>query len=179
MPELFSLRIAGGSLLETSDRELREELLQKLVDQRLTGPSVQLSVDPSRLPIRELPHGTYASLFTMYEAFCKMAKEESGGRTLFYEVATLWKSCLKFHKKTVHQVCWTCSELRAKIANSTEPWVSESVANWVVIQSFSLAESCCRMGFAYCSFILISGLCLPCKSFQRTSFTLHFAVERP
>lgn len=116
------LRIAPGSLLETSDRELRADLLQKLVDQRLMGPTAQicLNPDPSKLPIRELPHGSYATLFVMYLAFCRMSNEQPAGRTLFYEVAMEWKSCLKFHKKCTHQVCSTCSELRAKIQNASE-----------------------------------------------------------
>jgi hypothetical protein len=71
-------------------------------------------------PIRELPHGSYATLFVMYLAFCRMSKEQPAGRTLFYEVAMEWKSCLKFHKKCTHQVCSTCSELRAKIQNASE-----------------------------------------------------------
>lgn len=122
------MRIASGSLLETSDRELREDLLQKLVDQRLMGPSAQicLNPDPSKLPIRELPHGSYANLFVMYLAFCRMSNEQPAGKSLFYQAAMEWKSCLKFHKKSVHQVCSVCAELKAKIQHASDACTSLS-----------------------------------------------------
>lgn len=106
--------------METSDRELQEDLLHKLVDQRLMGPTAQISLnpDPAKLPIRDLPYGTYASLYVMYVAFCKVSNEPPAGRTLFYDAASEWKSCLKFRKKTVHAVCSICSELRAKIEHA-------------------------------------------------------------
>lgn len=72
-----------GSLLDKSDRELREDLLQKLVDQRLMGATAQLhmNMDPTKLPIRELPHGSYQSLYVMYVAFCKMSNQEHASRS--------------------------------------------------------------------------------------------------
>lgn len=124
---MAATRIASGSLLDVSDQQLREDLLQKLVDQRLMGPTAQmvLNTDPSRLPMRELPHGSWSNLYLMYLAFCRMSHEIPAGRTLFFEAAKEWKSCLKFHKKTVHQVCSVCSFLRAKIQHAHDSCLNQ------------------------------------------------------
>ena len=103
--------------METSDQQLREDLLQKLVDARLMGPSAQLcfNQDPSQLPMRELPHGNYASVCLLYAAYSRAMNEKVAGKTLFYKCAEPWKKCLKFNKKTVHAICSTCAKLKAKI----------------------------------------------------------------
>ena len=115
-------RIASGSLIEASDQQLRENILQKLVDQRLMGATVQINfnAEPAKLPMRELPHGSFANLYLLYCAFCRMMGEPPAGKTLFYQASQEWRCCLRFHKKTTHQMCKTCSILRAAIQNATE-----------------------------------------------------------
>jgi len=54
----------------------------------------------------------------MYLAFCRMSKEEPAGRTYFYEAAVEWKGCMRFHKKSTHQLCSTCSKLKAAIESA-------------------------------------------------------------
>ncbi|CAK9046671.1 unnamed protein product [Durusdinium trenchii] len=99
------LWIAPKSLLEKSDQQLREDLLNKLVDSRLMGPTAQLCFghDPKQLPMRELPHGCYWNVYMMYTAYCRMMGEEPAGKSLFYSTVRAWDSCLKFHKKTDFQ----------------------------------------------------------------------------
>ena len=108
--------------MEKSDQQLREDLLQKMVDARLMGPTVQLlEQDPEKLPMRELPHGNFASVYLLYAAYARAGHEVAAGKTLFYQCAQPWKKCLRFHKKTVHALCATCSKLKAKIQNSRDP----------------------------------------------------------
>ena len=111
------------SLLEISDEQLRENLLARLIDAKLMGPGLQVGFnsDPEGLPERKLPHGNFATLYIMYESFCNAAGEEPASRTVFYEVGKRWKVCLRFHKPSVHSKCWTCSTLKARIANAVEP----------------------------------------------------------
>lgn len=113
-------------MLEISDeqlRQLRENLLARLIDAKLMGPGLQVGFnhDPEGLPERKLPHGNFATLYIMYESFCKAAGEEPASRTVFYQVGKRWKVCLRFHKPSVHSKCWTCSTLKARIANAIEP----------------------------------------------------------
>ncbi|CAL1131997.1 unnamed protein product [Cladocopium goreaui] len=110
------------SLLEISDEQLRENLLARLIDAKLMGPGLQVGFnhDPEGLPERKLPHGNFATLYIMYESFCKAAGEEPASRTVFYQVGKRWKVCLRFHKPSVHSKCWTCSTLKARIANAID-----------------------------------------------------------
>ena len=107
-------------MLDTSDEDLRQQLLQKLIDQKLTGPTKQImDCDPRRLEQRELPFGNIANLFAMYLAYCRASNLLPAGKSTFYAVAQLWLStCLKFMRKCTHAVCWTCSTLRAAIRNA-------------------------------------------------------------
>ena len=81
------------------------------------GPSRQIfEGQPESLPPRELPHGNVANLFLMFAAYCKSMQVETACKSLFYKIAKRWLgTCLKFHKKSVHAVCQTCSRLRAAI----------------------------------------------------------------
>ena len=117
------LRDHPKSLLEISDEQLRENLLARLIDAKLMGPGLQVGFnhDPEGLPERKLPHGNFATLYIMYESFCKASGEEPASRTVFYQVGKRWKVCLRFHKPSVHSKCWTCSTLKARIANAIEP----------------------------------------------------------
>eukprot|EP00435_Cladocopium_sp_Y103_P018893 s3522_g4.t1 len=110
------------SLLEISDDQLRENLLARLIDAKLMGPGLQLgfSHEPEGLPERKLPHGNFATLYIMYQSFCKAAGEEPASRSVFYAVGKRWKVCLRFHKPSVHSKCWTCSTLKARIANAVD-----------------------------------------------------------
>ncbi|CAL1156707.1 unnamed protein product [Cladocopium goreaui] len=66
--------VSGSDAAFSREEEhLKEELLKKLIHRKLTGPTVEImeSMDPTKLPVRELPPGTTASLYVMYLAFCK------------------------------------------------------------------------------------------------------------
>ena len=108
--------------MDASDKQIREDLLQKLVDARLMGATSQLANQcPDLLPMRVLPHGNFANVFVLYMAFARSIGEEPAGKTLFYQIAQEWKKCLRFHKKTVHAQCAICAKLKSKIQNAREP----------------------------------------------------------
>ena len=129
------LRIASKQLLANADDCVRDEILQRLIDARLLGPSMQIAFNhtPDTLPLRELPHGSWSELYLLYQAFVK-SKATGGGevemasRATFFAEAQRWHTCLKFHQKTHHAQCFICSRLRAALQNATDtchlqqPW---------------------------------------------------------
>lgn len=111
-------------MIEEDDKVLQQELLQRLVDNKLTGPSMQVSFycNPQHLPEKKLPHGNLSSLFALYCAYSQEQDQEAAGRSIFYTVAQKWKVCLKFHKPSMHSVCTTCTSLKSQLANATATW---------------------------------------------------------
>ena len=60
----FQSRDAPKSMLDMDDERLRQDLLDRLVDQKLTGPTLQIgNADPSKLVTKELPYWNMANLF--------------------------------------------------------------------------------------------------------------------
>lgn len=117
-----NLRVASKGALKKADEELKEELMQRLVDSKLLGAALQVSFnhDPARLPLRELPHGSWSELFLMYKSYAGVKNEPHACRATFFQVAQEWKQCLRFHKKTQHAQCATCAHLRSLLQNTTE-----------------------------------------------------------
>ena len=107
-------------MIDQSEKKLREDLLEKLIDNKLTGPTLQISFhcNPDQLPEKKLPHGNWASLYVLYRAYADVQGEEAAGKSVFYRVARKWKACLRFHKPSMHSVCKTCATIKAQIAQS-------------------------------------------------------------
>lgn len=116
-----------------ADEGLRDELLQRLVDTRLVGPYLQVAFNhrPERLPLRELPHGSWSELFLVYNSFCKVKGEMPASRSTFFAVATEWRQCLRFHKKTQHAQCLTCARLRAALHRAKAPGLYRAASSFV------------------------------------------------
>ena len=116
---------AETSTNTTSDAGLREELLRKLVDRQLLGPTreILLESDISSLPIRELPPGNTSSLFLMYLAFMRSSSNEGSpaSKSTFFAVAKTWRPCLRFRRKSDHAMCFECSNLKKQIQKCKEP----------------------------------------------------------
>lgn len=110
------------ALLSKSDESLRQELLQRLVEHRLLGPTRQVTeMQPDALPMRELPPGNTAALYLMYIAFMRQCSQAAvASRSTFYEVAKAWRCCLKFRRKTEHSMCLTCQTLKAAIHDASD-----------------------------------------------------------
>lgn len=115
------------TMVESSNKELRQDLLERLIDAKLTGPTLQLSFqcNPQLLPMKRLPHGNWANLYLMYRSYVESSSglESTAGRSLFYDVARKWKVCLRFHKPSVHSICTTCSTIKARLADATVSWL--------------------------------------------------------
>ena len=76
---LYSCRFESGATKQATahDEQLREDLVQKLIQQKLLGPTRQVTeLDPCSLPMLDLPPGNLAALYLMYVAFCRTS---SGG----------------------------------------------------------------------------------------------------
>ena len=117
-----SPRIASKHNLAEGGEELRQELLERLIDCRLMNASTQISFnrDPTRLPLRELPHGSWNNVFLLYVSYCKTAGDPVASRSTFFALAKVWRSCLRFHKRSQHQMCETCSSLKMRIRHAAE-----------------------------------------------------------
>ena len=120
--EISNPRMMAKSNINKDDDSLREELFQRLIDNRLMGPFAQITFnqDPTRLALRELPHGNWSNVFVMYQAHCRAHGETPASKSTFFGVADRWRTALRFHKKTQHQVCLTCSTLKSRIRNAKD-----------------------------------------------------------
>ena len=107
--------------LTKTDDELREQLLKRLISDKLMAPSRQATeLKPGILPLRELPPGNTASLFLMYIAYMKTSDVAPAGKTTCYEIAKQWRTCLRFRRATEHSMCLVCQTLKAAIHNATD-----------------------------------------------------------
>lgn len=132
-------RGSAKSMLEQDDSKLQQELLQKLADHKLTGPTLQLSFycDPKCLPPKLLPHGNLSCLFALYCAYSNAVEgQEPAGRSVFYAVAQKWRACLRFHKQSNHSACTTCLSLKSKLAAAKEAWYRSMYASLIVVQKW-------------------------------------------
>jgi hypothetical protein len=79
--------VASKGALKKADEELKEELMQRLVDSKLLGAALQVSFnhDPARLPLRELPHGSWSELFLMYKSYAGVKNEPHACRATFFK----------------------------------------------------------------------------------------------
>ena len=114
--------MASKSCLKNADDQLREELFQRLVDSHLMSPFLQISFnhDPARLPLRELPHGSWSELYLVYQSHCRVKEETPACRSTFFQVVSEWKQCLRFHKHTQHAQCATCAHLRSLLQQTKD-----------------------------------------------------------
>ena len=125
---MFHLRILSKDNINKDDEVLREELLQRLIDCQLAGPVSQIAFnqDPKRLALRELPHGCWSNVYLLYQAHCRAQNQPVASKTTFFNVSQQWRSCLRFHKRSQHAVCSTCSRLKMLLRNATD-----TLQNWV------------------------------------------------
>ena len=109
--------------MKRGDDNLRDELLQRLIDSRLVTPYVQVNFnhEPSKLPVRELPHSSWAEMYLLYKAYTKTTHEACASRATFFKSVSKWKVCLKFHQKTHHAQCATCARYRSALHRTDEP----------------------------------------------------------
>ena len=111
-------------MLHADDQQMREDLLQRLIDAKLMGPTMQLAnTDPSKLPTRELQHGNVAELYMVFIAFC--GDKPPASRACFYKEAKRWKQCLNFRRPLAHALCTTCSQLQAALASASVPGLQD------------------------------------------------------
>ena len=144
----FEFESAETAKLSKSDDELREELLRKLVDRELLGPTreIMLETEISKLPVRELPPGNTSSLFLMYLAFCRSAggsDSTPASKSTFFAVAKLWHPALRFRRKSDHAMCVECSRLKSLINDCKDTLICIS-QNFLVVCHY-LLNTCTRL----------------------------------
>lgn len=114
------LRFESSESKAKSGEVLREELLVKLMDRMLLGPTHQVfDLDPSSLPYRELPPGNVSSLYLMYLAYNRPSGATPASKSTFYTVWKDWSGCLRFRHPSEHTMCVQCQTLKAAIRAAT------------------------------------------------------------
>ena len=107
-----------------TSEDLREELMVKLMDRMLLGPTHQVfDMDPTVLPARELPPGNVSNLYLMYLAYVRPSGQPPACKSTFYTVWKGWASCLRFRHPSEHTMCVQCQTLKAAIRASTESYL--------------------------------------------------------
>ena len=116
------IRFVSSSTAPSPEGEdIAEDLLKRLIHRKLLGPTLQvMDMDPSRLPLRELPPGNTASLYLMYLAWCRVSRNGPCSKSTFYTAAKSWYKCLRFRHRSEHAMCATCQRLKAAIHNASE-----------------------------------------------------------
>ena len=120
------LRIASKTTMKMSGLEMRQEMLNRLIDCHLVRPAMQIAhnSDPSQLPLRELPHGSWANVFLLYCSFCHSQSQAPASRSTFFAISLRWRQCMRFHKQSQHAICLTCSTLKSRIKAARDPWLT-------------------------------------------------------
>ena len=108
--------------MDLNDDDARAKLLHQLMDNALAGTTNQIcsSIDPSKLAIRELPPGTWAQLYLLYQSFCLANDLECAGQTTFYSATMPWRKALKFRAASKHSLCTTCDRLKSSMRHSKD-----------------------------------------------------------
>lgn len=163
-----------------SDEQLREELLRKLIDRQLFGPTQQVlhESDIQKLPFRELPPGNMASLYLLYLAYVRNCSSGGGKpacKSTFYHVARRWSHCLKFRRKCEHSICLQCTKLKMAIRDANDSYLilvcktskeklPMIVHEWVIV---------------FACLLLIRGLSWACAAMWCPSCSLLSDLEKP
>lgn len=101
------------------NEETRTKLLEALLQETLEGPTTRLmKADPAKMALRELPPGTWASMFVLYQAHCLATNQDVASRSTFYACTRDWRKCLKFRKRSQHSTCQICDRLKSQMRSS-------------------------------------------------------------
>ena len=84
--------------------------------------------------MKELPHGNWTNMFLMYQAYSRAAGETPASRSTFFSAISQWKVCIKFHRRTHHQMRLTCSTLRSQIQSTNDSSHTISSSFWFPCQ---------------------------------------------
>lgn len=108
--------------MDLNDDDARAKLLHQLLDNALAGTTNQIcsAIDPSKLAIRELPPGTWAQIYLLYQSFCLANDLECAGQTTFYSATMPWRKALKFRPASKHSLCTTCDRLKSSMRHSKD-----------------------------------------------------------
>ena len=110
------MRLTSASRMDSE--EGRASLLNALLDQVLEGPSLQMTRSLSDLPQRELPPGTWAGVFLLYNAHCVSSQTRPASKALFYSTIKAWRKVLKFRRRSQHSVCHECERLKSEMRHA-------------------------------------------------------------
>ena len=76
--------------------------------------------DPSALPRRFLPPGTYSDLYRLYQAECFAQQQSIASASTFFRTLRTsgWRRKIKFRAESTHAQCAVCHKLKSAIRNA-------------------------------------------------------------
>ncbi len=100
-----------------STTEGRKKLLDALMNHSLQPTMGIGNHDPSTLPRRYLPPGSYSDLFRLYQAECLCLDTATASSSTFFRVlrSSGWKAKIKFRGASTHAQCRVCHALKSKV----------------------------------------------------------------
>ncbi len=105
-----------------STEQGRKKLLDALMNHSLQ-PSMGIgNHDPSTLPRRYLPPGSYSDLFRLYQAECLCLDTATASSSTFFRILrnSGWKAKIKFRGASTHAQCRVCHKLKSKVRCSKD-----------------------------------------------------------
>jgi len=106
---------------DTNPKEFQKLLVEAVLDAACVNPVEQSTRrEPRRWAVRYLPPGKLADLYLMYAAWARGRGLDVASAWTFRVVwkTAGWKECLIFRGASTHALCFTCGQLRAKIASA-------------------------------------------------------------
>ncbi len=100
-----------------STKEGRKKLVDALMNHSLQPTMGIGNHDPSTLPRRFMPPGTYSDLYRLYQAECLAMDAATASSSTFFRVlrSSGWKSKIKFRGSSTHAQCRVCHKLKSRI----------------------------------------------------------------
>ena len=113
---------SGATRSACQDAPMRDDLLQKLVEEKLLGATQQISdLSPERLYHFASCHREPRRLFTLcFWPTSKFQEKKAASKTTFYNIAKKWWPCLRFRSRSEHAMCVVCQSLKSAIHASTD-----------------------------------------------------------
>ena len=105
-----------------STDEGRKKLIDALMEFSLQPTMGAGNHNPSTLPRRHLPPGTYSDLFRLYQAECMAQNRSAASSSTFFRVlkSSGWKAKLRFRGSSTHAQCKVCHQLKSHIRKAAD-----------------------------------------------------------
>jgi hypothetical protein len=119
--ELVSLEDNAPEATITSSAQGRKRLVEEIVDIACMGPVEQeCQRGPVGLKVRYLPPGRLSDLYLVFVASCTKNRQDAASAEHFRRIWKKgWCKVLAFRKRSTHNLCKRCHELKTQIKHAS------------------------------------------------------------